>query len=368
MTAAWERLKEGLWPALQQALAAVIAWWGARLMLDHHVPFFAPAAALVALNMPRGARGAHAVRVFFSVVGGVLIGEVVFTLHGRAVWGVGVAVLFALLLALLVDGERTTMSQASVSAVIAVAAGEQAGVNRVLDVLVGCGVALVFSQLLFPAHPIGMLRRAESAMLSDLADALGLTARALERDRRASEHDLWIRLRPVYDVLSDLGRTRNDTIAAIRHVPAWWGQREPVRRERQAALRLDLLGSSCLTLARAATALDNKQQRALAPDIRELRLILRLLAAALGNHAVRRRAVQRALRVVAGRPADGTAEQIAARESVRAVVRDILVFAGTTEEEADQAIRAEEGEPRVDVPPRLRRPRPQLPPLGWRRP
>jgi uncharacterized membrane protein YgaE (UPF0421/DUF939 family) len=49
-----------------------------------------------------------------------------------------------------------------------------------VDALIGVGVALVFSQLLFVPEPLRLLRRAEGAVLSTLADGLRLTADALE--------------------------------------------------------------------------------------------------------------------------------------------------------------------------------------------
>ncbi|CAL9278133.1 putative protein [Streptomyces sp. SudanB5_2050] len=165
MHRAWLRARDNLWPVLQQAAAAVLSWWSARSVFDHHVPLFAPIATLVALNTPVGGRGTNAVRVLSGVVAGVVVGQLAFRFLGHDALSVGVAVLCALLVALLIDGERITMAQAAVGAVISVASGQQAGVDRVLDALLGAGVALVFSQLLFPPHPLALLRRAESATL-----------------------------------------------------------------------------------------------------------------------------------------------------------------------------------------------------------
>ncbi len=137
MYEAWSRVKGNLWPVLQQSAAAALSWWIAGTVFDHHVPLFAPIATLVALNTPVGGRGTNAVRVMSGVIAGVVVGQAAFRLLGHGDGAVGAAVLCALLVALLIDGERITMAQAAVGAVISVAAGQQAGIDRVLDALLG---------------------------------------------------------------------------------------------------------------------------------------------------------------------------------------------------------------------------------------
>jgi uncharacterized membrane protein YgaE (UPF0421/DUF939 family) len=51
---------------------------------------------------------------------------------------------------------------------------------RLLDVLVGGAVALVFSQLLFPVHPVKLVRTAADAMVRELADTLREIAQVIE--------------------------------------------------------------------------------------------------------------------------------------------------------------------------------------------
>jgi hypothetical protein len=58
---------------------------------------------------------------------------------------------------------------------------------RLLDVLVGGAVALVFSQPLFPVHPVKLVRTATEAMVLELADTLREIAQVIEdRDRGPS--------------------------------------------------------------------------------------------------------------------------------------------------------------------------------------
>ncbi|AXI74452.1 aromatic acid exporter family protein [Streptomyces bacillaris] len=339
MYEACSRVKDNLWPVLQQSAAAALSWWIAGSVFDHHVPLFAPIATLVALNTPVGGRGTNAVRVMSGVIAGVVVGQVAFRFLGHGDAAVGVAVLGALLVALLLDGERITMAQAAVGAVISVAAGQQAGIDRVLDALLGAGVALVFSQVLFPPHPFALLRRTEAATLKGLGRALELAARTLDAAADEREEQPWKELRPVYTLLNDLGRTRDDAIAVARRTPRWRGRREPIRQEIAATRHLDLLGNSCLTLIRGATVLDPGPRKASAATVRGLSGVLDALAEARGSHAVFQHAARRTLAVVRDAPEHGSAVPVAVRESVRLVATDILVFAGADADEAERAVR-----------------------------
>jgi uncharacterized membrane protein YgaE (UPF0421/DUF939 family) len=69
------RVGADLWPLLQGTAAATAAWLIARYLLDHAEPFFAPIAALVALNTSLGERGRNALRLLQGVIAGIAVGE-----------------------------------------------------------------------------------------------------------------------------------------------------------------------------------------------------------------------------------------------------------------------------------------------------
>jgi hypothetical protein len=50
----WPRVKDDSWPLLQVTAAATIAWAIAKTFGDHPDPFFAPIAAVIAMNAERG--------------------------------------------------------------------------------------------------------------------------------------------------------------------------------------------------------------------------------------------------------------------------------------------------------------------------
>ncbi|NML54094.1 aromatic acid exporter family protein [Streptomyces sp. R302] len=353
---AWERARGQLWPVAQQGVACGLSWWVARILFDHHVPLFAPIATLVALNTQLGGRGTNAVRVVFGVVCGVLIGQAAYVLLGRTAGAVavGCAVLVALLAALVLDGERVTMAQAGVSAVIAVASGQLAGIERIEDVLVGAAVALIFSQLLFPVHPLKLLRRAENAALRGLARLLRLGVRGHGGD---PEEVLPLESRTLYQLLRDVDQARTDMVNVARRTPRWRLHRGSVQAMSKAALRLGMLGNSCLLLARLAAEPGPGTEGPLDAGIQELADVLETYAAAAPDAPARHRCVRSALAVAARFPAEadtrngadtsngasarqeaGTRAE-AARLALGLSVRDLLVVVGVSEEEAERAVR-----------------------------
>ncbi|MFG2500826.1 aromatic acid exporter family protein [Streptomyces sp. NPDC048441] len=348
-----KRLRGHWWPVLQQAAAATLSWWIARIAFDHHVPLFAPIATLVALNTPLGGRGSNTVRVVFGAIVGVLIGQLGFMLLGTDAVSVGVAVLCALLVALALDGERITMAQAAVGAVISVAAGRQAGIDRALDALLGGGVALCFSQLLFPAHPLALLRRAESSVLDGLSALLALTAQRIQQPERVSQSELGEAVRPLYPLLNDLAKVRDDTITAARRTPQWRRRQDPIRQEITSAAYLDLLAHSCLTLIRAAHTRDTTQGQALTAPLQQLSNTLHTLSAAPGNRSVRRSTARSSLGVVRESPEGHSAMLVAPWPEMRSVIRDILIFIGATEDDADRAVNERAADVSIGVPPSL---------------
>lgn len=336
--AALARVAVAWWPVLQQAVAAALAWWVARHVFEHDDPLFAPMAAIVALNTPHGERGTNAVRVVAGVVTGVLVGQAASTLLGSNYVGVAVAVFFSLLLTAAVGSARTTMAQAAVSAVIAVAMGSDASLTRVVDAIFGGAVALVFSQLLFPADPLTLLRRAESDLLLNLARALDVTSHSLRHDDRSTALNLWQRLRPLYASAAELSKACDTMLTSARRSPLRRAQRIPLRSELVAVAHVSLLGNSCLTLSRESQSVPTDHRRDFAPAINEAAALMQMLATDPADPALRRLTVSNALAVSRQAPEEGPGRLKAAWESLRWVVHDLAVFAGATPEQARQAL------------------------------
>jgi hypothetical protein len=340
---------------VQGTAAATAAWVIANYVIDHHEPFFAPIAAVIALNAPLGERGLNALRLLAGVIIGIAAGEAATFVLGGGYGTLALGTFAAMTAARAIGGARVTMAQAASGAILTVAvANGEAGTERLEDALIGAGVALVFSQFLFSPEPVALLRRAEAAALADMAGGLELTARSVERDDAELGDRALTRMRGLRDRLADLGRTRRASERVARRSAVWRSQRVPVVRERENAGHLDLLGGSCLLLARTASAADTSQRDKLAATVRELAGALDELAREPGDRDTRQRAADRALTVARGLRDGGSGAgglSAAVRFSVRMVAADIMVFAGVQEDEVEAAVRESAQELEVPEPP-----------------
>ena len=340
------------WLLLQGAVAAAGAWVIAKYGLDHPGPFFAPVAAVIALNTTLGERGLHAVRLLHGVVVGILIGELGLLVLGEGYGTLALATFVAMAIAYSVGGARITVAQAAVGAILTIAVGKpEAGLDRFVDALVGAGVALVFTQVLFSPEPVALVRRAEAAALAVLADGLDLTARALEDgDEEAGERAME-RLRTVRDHLAEVGRMRQAGARVARRSAVWRSRRGVVVRESENAGHLDALGVSCLMLTRLALDTSPPEQRFLAPPVHELARALADLAANPGDRQARQAAADRALAVgrqLAGRQASPDSPLAAALVVARITAADLITFAGAEPGQAVEAV--QQGIGAIDVP------------------
>jgi Fusaric acid resistance protein-like len=342
------------WPLLQGTAAATAAWVIAKYVLDHEQPFFAPIAALIALNTSLGERGLNAVRLLQGVVLGIVVGELTLAALAGGYASMALAIFAATALARALGGTRIVIAQAGVGAILTVAvANAEAGVGRLADALIGAGVALVFSQLLFSPEPMALLRRAEAAVLERLAEGLALTARALEQDDDELATEAIVALRELPEDVTELRRMRRASGRVARRTLVWRAHRALVVRERENADHLDLLGSSCLILARVAPSLTPSERHALEPSVRGLSEVLGPLARELGDRETRQRAADRALDVAnavsrADAPAGSTLS--VAITGVRMVATDLMVFVGVDLDVAVEAVRERILERRVAAP------------------
>jgi uncharacterized membrane protein YccC len=333
-----------------------MAWVIATHLFRHHQPFFAPIAAASALNISRGERGSNAVRLLQGVIVGIVVAQLATGTVGAGDLTVAVATFVAMFVSLMLGGTRVVIGQAAASAILTTTTGSpDVGAGRLADALVGAGVALVFTQLLFPAEPVTLLRRAETAVLTDISHALDLAGQALEHHDDELAGQAIAQLRNVRDRMSELGRTRDSSERAAKRSPMWWGRRaSPIVRENENAGQLDLLGTSCLMLTRAVLDTDQVSREQVAPAVRGLGQVLGRLAKAPGDREARQRAADDALEA-AGRlgdePDDANPALVTARATVRLVASDTMVFAGVDPTEAAAAIKQGSGEMKVPDPP-----------------
>src|SRR5699024_12183818 len=100
---------------------------------------------------------------------GIIIGELAQAVITDQVIALGVAAFVAITVATVAGGQRLTIAQAAAAAVLTISvAGDASGWDRLTDALVGAGVALIFTQILFTPNPLRLLRQPDTDALTSL--------------------------------------------------------------------------------------------------------------------------------------------------------------------------------------------------------
>ena len=289
------RVRDTAWPVAQAAVAAGIAWFLTHTVLGHPQPFFAPIAAVVALAADVGGWGTQATQMLVGVAVGVVVSELLVLVLGTGALEVTLAAAAAMLAMAAATTQPLPLIQAGASAVVVVALQSPAtGGERILDALVGGGVALFISQILLPPSPVSLLKDAGRETLTLIAEGLRASAHALSDDDAAATTTALERLREEgLGSTADLRAARETSGKVARRTLR--GRREADRFRRLDALlgEVDLLAGSALLLARAAGRLLDERLAAsgwLVPAIHELARAVETLAEDPESPGSRRRA------------------------------------------------------------------------------
>jgi hypothetical protein len=228
----------------QSALAAGAAWEIALQIPNHGQPFFAPIAAVIALGADRGRRGRQAIEMMIGVALGILLGAAIVATAGAGAWQIVLATAVALLVATAAAASPVIRIQSAASAILVVALhrpGTNLAFQRLIDALIGGGIAIVLARLLFPVDPLELVREEARQLRLRLADNLDEVADALETGDRD-------RARSALTGLDSLDEHRlEEAVALAREVVRAAPRRRPLRR------RLDALGEAWRELEGSVT-------------------------------------------------------------------------------------------------------------------
>lgn len=249
-----------LWASTQTAIAAGLAWYLAHDLLGHRDPFFAPIAAAVCLWATNVVRAELAVEMLIGVALGIAVGTGVLAVLGAGPISIGVAVVISLFLAVLIGrsftGQRPMfVNQTVISAILVLAFPHTGfGLERLFDAVIGGGLAVVFSILIFPKNPLTVLHDARSDALIAQRDILTQIVYATEDLAPGWALTAADRL---HTQLARLIEARSTATQLARVCPRRWSLRAATRAADRQASQLALLGSSVLELARVVTIASN---------------------------------------------------------------------------------------------------------------
>ena len=265
-------MRTNAWSVLQQSAAAGLAWILAEWLVagDHH-PFFAPIAAVVALNPGFGVRGVQAVNLLTGTLIGIIVGASAVWLISTPSLGLVVATLIATLVAVAVGAARVTIAQAAAAAILTVTIpyGGDGGPQRLFDAALGAGVALVFSQLLFPTHPLRLLSQAEHELVFHLHRLLVRTAHVADR-RDDAQSEVQDALVSTHTAIADLESARSAALDIVDRTLRGVYLRQRTRTRVAAAGPLEGVAVMCTLVATTVLSAPGKSQTALAAVVREV--------------------------------------------------------------------------------------------------
>ncbi len=329
-----------MWPILQTAAAAIGAWYLALLVGAEQRPTFASIAAVISLGATFGERRQRAVQLISGVMLGIVVADLIVRAIGHGLPQIGLLVVLAMVAAVLLGGGELLVSEAAVSAILVSSLAPTTAGERLLEVLVGGGVALVVHSLVFPPDPVLGVSRATSAMFGDLGSVLRDAAAALSAgDARRAEaaQQAAQGLEDRIDELRTAVLVGTDT---VRWAPVRWRSRAEVERHARTVPHAEHAIANARVLVRHVlhyTRSGRPPEVELADAIRDLGLAIWELPAQFGEPwrggDVLRIALQAAARAtaVAVREPDIEIGEIAGQ--VRALAIDIVKAseAGETE-------------------------------------
>jgi uncharacterized membrane protein YgaE (UPF0421/DUF939 family) len=249
------RMRRQAWPLAQTAVAATIAWTLAAKVLGHSSPFFAPVAAIMSLGVTRGQRGRRALELMLGVALGIGLGDLLVHAIGTGIWQLGLVISLAMAAAVLLGSGTLLLTEAAVSAtLVATVAPTTQGFPpaRLLDALTGGVVALVFSQVLFPVHPVRVVREVAESVVKELSGTLRDVAGSLEsRDLESAEEAL-VRARRASDDWSRFEQALDVAREAAQYAPGRRRLRERFDSYDAIELPLDLIVRDAHVVARSA--------------------------------------------------------------------------------------------------------------------
>jgi uncharacterized membrane protein YgaE (UPF0421/DUF939 family) len=345
----WHRVRAGLLFAVQAGLASGLSWLVANDLLHHPRPFFAPIAAVIALNVSVGQRLRRVIELVVGVALGILVGDslIYFIGTGPAQIAVGVAV--AILAAVFLGGSPVVIGQAAASAVlIATLAPPGNGIyyTRFLDALIGGVVGIIVMALLLPVNPLSVIRRAARPALDVIAAGLRDCGAALSGADRDEAQAALERLRKGEARVASFREALAGAKETATLAPAFWRSRGPLAMYLDAAVHVDHALRNGRVLARRTVALIRDGEAAPAGLVAALRELADAVEAlrddlAAGTEPIRVRDLAlRAVGTAAGvyRAGLGFSGDVVVAQ-IRTMATDLLLASGMPRPVVERAIR-----------------------------
>jgi uncharacterized membrane protein YgaE (UPF0421/DUF939 family) len=247
-----DRWRQRLFMIVQCAVTAGLAWYLARLIPGHQVPFLAPVASIVTLGLTFGQRLRRGFEVAIGVAVGVAVADIWVAIFHTGVWQIVVVCALSMSLATLVGAGPLMTIQAGVQSIVITAIappGVGFGVNRWLDAAIGCALALLVATIA-PSSPLRKPGEVAANVLNEMGETLGLAVAALRADDAEAAGQVLERARAGEVSLAALEEAAAEGVAVVRQSPFRRRQLSAVEALADLAEPLDHASRNLRVLAR----------------------------------------------------------------------------------------------------------------------
>ena len=226
-----DRWRGKLWVVAQCSIAAGVAWFIASDLLGHHLPFFAPIAAVLCLGTSYGQRLRRVVEVTLGVAIGVFMADVLVAGIGSGAWQLALIVFLSMSMALLLDAGIMFVSQAAVQSIVVTVLlpGADGAFLRWTDAVIGGGVALI-AAMVVPAAPLRRPREQAATVARKIAQLLRAASDVMVDGEVTPALELLADARATDRLIRELQAAAEEGMSVVNSSPFRVRHREPLRR------------------------------------------------------------------------------------------------------------------------------------------
>jgi uncharacterized membrane protein YgaE (UPF0421/DUF939 family) len=247
-----DRWRQRSFMIVQCAVTAGVAWYLAGLIPGHQVPFLAPVGSIITLGLTFGQRLRRGVEVAIGVAVGVVVADIWVAIFHTGVWQIVVVCALSMSIATLVGAGPLMTIQAGVQSIVITAIappGVGFGLNRWLDAVIGCALALLVATIA-PSSPLRKPGEVAAKVLNDMGETLGLAVAALRADDAEAASQVLEQARAGEVSLAALEEAASEGVAVVRHSPFRRRQLSAVEALADLAEPLDHASRNLRVLAR----------------------------------------------------------------------------------------------------------------------
>ena len=253
-----KRVRKRLLPILQIGLAAGFAYFLARDVAGHPRPFFAPISVVIIIGMSGGDRVSKSVDMALGCVLGVLVGDLIFYRLGDGGWQIAVIVAGSLLIASFFSSSILVNNQAAIGAILIATimppGAEVTGIDRTVDAVIGCLVAMATIALI-PQAPMSSARAEVSKVMGIVSSVLDDVATGIQNKDPQVIHEALDMIRGSQTGIDDLAAAIKSGEEASRVSPFLWGTRRYINSLARVIPPVDNAVRTSRVLARRAQVL-----------------------------------------------------------------------------------------------------------------